>query len=180
MRTTGGDRRIARRKTEREDPRADSRETGERAGQGDRKKERGGRRQREKEERAATRPRLVIYTESYLHLNVFIFNARPRAMVSPHSGGFVSASHLCAPSPTSRRAPVPLRFSTSERILPSRSLAEKRRRARTHSRTQSADASDASLRCFPGGLYSLISPCVPFLSFFHRKDARWMPASRHA
>lgn len=45
---------------------------------------------------ARRRPRLVIYIESYLHLNVFIFNARPRNGLST-LGGFVSAPHLLRP-----------------------------------------------------------------------------------
>lgn len=45
---------------------------------------------------ARRRPWPVIYIESYLHLNVFIFNARPRNGLSA-LGGFVSAPHLRRP-----------------------------------------------------------------------------------
>ena len=54
-----------------------------------RRRVRGGQRRRHVAV-AATAARLVIYTESYLHLNVFIFSARPRS--HPHSlnRGFIS------------------------------------------------------------------------------------------
>lgn len=92
-RTRGSDR-GKRRKEESEREREDAR--------GDRKVVRTARR----------RPRLVIYTESYLHLNVFIFNARPRNRLSA-LGGFVSAPHLLRPLTDLSRASVSLRFAFS-------------------------------------------------------------------
>lgn len=90
--------RIAKMKTKKEDSawrdaRADPMKGKERRGE----KESKGRQKSGQAERRGDGPGLVIYIESYLHLNVFIFNARPRNGPSALSG-FVSAPHLCTPS----------------------------------------------------------------------------------
>lgn len=99
-------------------------------------------------------PGLVIYIESYLHLNVFIFNARPRNGLSALSG-FVSASHLCTPShmlPSRSASSPPLKISSFTRYI--RTTKERKHANVPRSTTQFH-------RCFPGGPYNLISSCIP-------------------
>lgn len=113
------------------------------------KKRRKGAREKKRKRRQKSgqaerrRPWLVIYIESYLHLNVFIFNARPRNGLSV-LGGFVSAPHLLRPltcRPNLSRASVSLRFVSSWKTVRSLLRIDERKLANASRRlTHFSDA----------------------------------------
>lgn len=154
--------RIAKMRTERED---NARRYTRGSDEGKRKKDKERRkRAREKKGKrgetekwpgrtARRRPWLMIYIESYLHLNVFIFNARPRNGLSA-LGGFVSAPHLLRPLTNLSRAPVPLRFVSTRKPL--RSLAPKGRQYERKLANVFRRLCDAFLRRISGGLRRMI------------------------
>lgn len=118
---------------------------------------------------AATRPRLVIYTESYLHLNVFIFNALPRNG-SPRSRRLRFGSSSLRPLADLSRAspPVSLCFAfllwkSPDSLAPEERGTERRteRRARLSRECNLRRERGAFLRRLAGGPYGLISLCAP-------------------